>query len=149
MAGSVNSWREARRQNQKNIRRMQGNARVSDRAWHGMGFIIEAVVLLTFVAVCLAVFFRLFAYAESSSRSNTELSQAVVLASNTAEQFCINPDEFETYTTSDGNLQLACTVDTQERTSGVMYHANISVTSAETGEVVYTLTTSKYVSEVA
>lgn len=145
---TLDSWRESRRRNRQSLIRMQRNARISDRPWHGMGFLIESIVLLAFVAVAIAVFFRLFAYAQVTSVSNIELSQAVVYASNTAELFATDPESYVGYEKTEEDYRITCKVEPKETANGTLYEAQISVANAETGELIYSLATSKYESGV-
>lgn len=154
MAGHVDfitdTTAESRLAANRSLRRMQHAAQVSDHPWHGMAFLIEAVVLLGFIAVAIAVFFRLFAYSESISSENTVLSNAVVYASNAAEQFCIDPESMAGYEKIEGdNYRVHCNVSQRATGAGTLYDATITVSDASTGEELYTLTTSDYVSGVS
>lgn len=146
---NVNSWRESRRKNTSSIQRMQRNARVAGTTWHGIGFLIEAMVLLAFVALAIAVFFRLFAFAKERSSANTELSQAVVYASNAAEQFAAAPETMSGYAKARDNYYITCSVTSEDTAVGTMYNAIINVSSQDTGELLYSLATSKYEGNVA
>lgn len=146
---SLDSWREAQHKNSKSLQRMQRNARISESSWHGMGFLIESMVLLAFVALAIAVFFRLFAYAKTTSTSNIALSQAVVYASNTAELFSSDPQSMEGYAKAEEGYYVTCNVTSENTESGTMYHANITVSNQETGEDIYSIATSKFDSEVS
>lgn len=141
---TLESWREARHKNSQSLQRMQRNARVSERSWHGMAFLIEAMVLLAFVALAIAVFFRLFAYAKTTSTSNTELSQAVVYASNTAELFTADPEKMTGYAKLEEDYYITCDVTSKDTASGTLYTANIVVSRQEGSEDIYSLATQVY-----
>lgn len=142
-----NNSAETRAANRKDLRRMQHNTHVSTHTWHGMAFIIEAVILLAFVAMAVAVFFRLFAYSENTSIESSELSSAVVAASNTAELFAQDPASMAGYSTTEGDYSVSCSVTPSDTEAGVLYEAKIEVYHGSDSEPLYTLTTSRYVSE--
>lgn len=145
---TLESWREARRDNRKSLNRMQRNGHVVSKSWHGMAFIIEAVILLFFIAISVAVFFRLLSYSEITSASAADLSSAIASASNTAELFAADPVSMSGYAKAEGDYYITCDTETSAKAAGTMYEATIKVTNTATDEVVYTLTTSRYVSEV-
>lgn len=134
--------------NEKGMRRLQHAKQVSTRPQHGMAFIVEAVVLLAFIAMAITVFFRLFAYAETTSVTASQLSEAVALAGNTAEEFALSPASMDGYSANEDGLAVACSVAPSKSAAGTLYRATITVSAADTGEELYTLATSKYVSGV-
>lgn len=143
-----NAMHESRMLNAKSLNRMRRGAYITDSSWHGMAFLIEAVVLLAFIAVCITVFFRLFAYSKDISVTNRELSSAVMYASNTAEEFALSPATMDGYSNTEGDFVVTCSVEPEDTSTGTLYKASIVVSSASTGDELYTLTTSSYVSEV-
>ena len=60
-------------------------------SWHGAALLTEALILLAFLVGCLAVFFNLLASASVMGKESTQLTEAVALASNVAEEFAADP----------------------------------------------------------
>lgn len=114
--------------------------------WHGAAFVVEALLLLVFLAFALAVFMQLFGAAHSRGVEERQLTQAVLLASNDAEAFAANPKagtettEFDAYT-------VEREVSTERSQSGLLYRATITV--MHDGQGVYELETARYVSDAA
>jgi hypothetical protein len=61
------------------------------RVWPGAAFLIEALLLLMFILVSLAVIMGINARADNLSEDNLHLAQAIDMAGNCAEQFSANP----------------------------------------------------------
>lgn len=124
-----------------------GQAGESGRAtWPGTAFLVEALILLAFLVGALAVFMQLFGASAVRGAENGELAQAIVLASNSAEEFAADPQGAAAETTEDG-FTVRCDVQPEKTAAGTLYHASITVES--NGDEVYQLETSRYVSEVA
>ncbi len=133
--------------------------RGADTAWHGTAFVVESLVLLAFLAFALAVFMQLFGAAHVRGAEERQLTQAVLLASNAAEEFAAAPQAGSTTATFDGDggepasaeaedAYLVSSDVTPERTEGgTLYRADITVTCD--GEAVYRLETARYVSDGA
>ena len=117
--------------------------------WSGAAFIVEALLLLVFLATAAAIFVQLFAHSAEKSAESIELSKAVAVASNTAERFAADPASVSETEIVDG-LIVKCTTSVEERTGGNLHHATISVYRADTttagyaGEAIYTLDTARY-----
>ena len=75
--------------------------RGTDTTWHGTAFVVEALVLLAFLAFALAVFMQLFGAAHVRGAEERQLTQAVLLASNAAEEFAATPQAGSTSTAFD------------------------------------------------
>ena len=131
--------------------------RGTDTTWHGTAFVVEALVLLAFLAFALAVFMQLFGVSHARGAEERQLTQAVLLASNAAEEFAATPQAGSTSAAFDaeGNaldaaadgegVYVVSSEVTPERTEGgTMYRANIVVTCD--GETVYQLESARYVS---
>ena len=95
-------------------------------AWPGIAFIVEALLLLVFLAVCLAGFMRLFGESHRMAAESQQLEQALLLAQNRAEQFAADPAGAEGETTQ-GDLAVTCVVTPQETEGGTLYQAEITV----------------------
>ncbi|WP_139650743.1 hypothetical protein [Raoultibacter phocaeensis] len=115
-------------------------------SWHGTAFIVEAMLLLAFLVGAIAVFMHLFADASAKGAENEDLSNAIVLAANSAERFASDPEGMAPETETDG-FRVTCLVTPEETDGGTLYHADIAVLRGE--EEVYRLTTARYVSGVA
>lgn len=113
--------------------------------WAGAAFVVEALVLLAFLAGSIAILLSIFAYAEEQGQENHRITQAIVLASNTAEEFNATP-EFPPQINQTDELIAICTVETKTNGIGTYYEATIVVTDKESGDEVYTLTSTRYVS---
>ena len=135
-------------------RRRRGAA---DRAvWPGAAFVVEALILLVFLAACLAVFMQLFGDANETGRQNVRLERAVEAASNRAERFAADPlagmadssgaGLLETEVdTPEGTLVVTCDVTPEPLEAGVLYRAEIGVWDGD--ELVYDLATARYVAD--
>lgn len=114
-------------------------ARTSRR---GMAFFIEALVVLFFLMLSLAVFVRLFSGAQIEGMQANKLSEAVLVATNRAEEFSANPTAVKDLA-YEGDLMVSCDVEETKMASGILYEATITV-SDESGEL-YVLETARYV----
>lgn len=115
----------------------------------GIAFLIEALVVLAFLMISLAVFVKLFSAAQLEARSSTRMSQAVQLATNQAEEFSADPTHVDTEKELDG-LKLTCEVKPTKHAAGTLYEATITVHDEQYGQQnIYTLATSRYVSNGA
>lgn len=133
--------------------------RGADAAWHGTAFVVEALVLLAFLAFALAVFMQLFGAAHVRAAEERQLTQAVLLASNAAEEFAAAPQAGSTTARFDasgsgsapmdaeGGYQVTSDVTSERTEGGTLYRADIAVACDE--EVVYQLETARYVSDGA
>lgn len=118
-------------------------------------FMIEAMVLLVVLIACMAVFVQLFTRSLSTANSSSELTQAIVIAQNAAEEFSADPGAVKdgadvgkgvTANGSDG-FNVTCKVTDTATDTGTLYTAHITV-SNDDGEI-YSLTSTRYVSEVS
>lgn len=114
-------------------------ARVRPPLWHGTAFLIEALVLVAFLMAALAVVLSLFASARAEEARAARLSEAVTLAQNAAEAFAAT-DEPVSRVCREAGAQtgdlyvVAVDVAAEERATGTLYTATISVTTADTSE---------------
>lgn len=114
--------------------------------WHGIAFIMEALVLLLFIALCLAIFMRLFGDAEVIGEESSRLETAVVLAEDAAESFAADPESIgEGLTLHQKAYVVECSSTSRQGRAGKLYTCDIVVSYK--GEELYTLQTSRYVSE--
>lgn len=140
------------------------------RSRHGVAFFIEALVLLVFLIWSLAVLAGLMESVQTRGTTANELSAAVILASNDAEEFSASPTVLErtaryrysegtlTELESDGALldepdkedgngrtyDLVRTVEQSGQPAGTLFKAHIEV--SHHGRTVYSLETSRYIS---
>ena len=113
--------------------------------WHGTALIVEALILLAFIAACVTVFVQMYSYAYTTNSHDAQVVRAANLATNQAERFAANPSAIETSIEQDGYL--VQTVVTPEKTAnGTLYHATITVSAADADEPLYNLETARYVS---
>ena len=115
--------------------------------WASGAFIVESLLLLVFLIGSLAIFTQMFAVAAEQAAEGGTLSAAVAAAGNTAERFAADPTDIATEA-HEGDLRIVSDVTSEARAGGMLYHATISVFDANGSEPVYTVTTSRYVSEV-
>lgn len=116
--------------------------RRSSEVRHSMAFFVEALVVLAFLMLALAVFAKLFSTAQVTGIAATRLSEAVTLATNRAEEFSADPTGVPTQTEVDG-LVTDCVVTPQERAGGTLYDATITVRDGK--REIYTIQTTRYV----
>lgn len=110
----------------------------------GTAFLLEALIVLAFLMGSFAVFVRLFASAQLEAVDARRLSEAVLAATNRAEEFSADPhDDSETLV---GEMRVTCDVTGEQRGSGVLWHATIRVTDERDDEEIYSLETARYVS---
>lgn len=127
------------------------------RSWHGMAFIMEALVLMVFLVISTAILLQVFESSRAHNNEASSLSYAAVLASNDAELFHVSPisDNEAYFDLKDGVLTpteepsdktyiLTRTVRPQQEANGVLYYADIKV--EQSGEVLYELNSARYVS---
>ena len=124
--------------------------------WSGTAFLVEALLLLVFLAASLAVFAQLFSAAAGKTAESDQLSRAVAAADNVAEQFAANPQAVSAVNEID-DLVVVCDVVDEPRDGGVLYKATITVYerstaeatgSVSTGDSVFSVSTARYESEV-
>ncbi|WP_101721171.1 type IV pilus modification PilV family protein [Eggerthella timonensis] len=134
--------------------------RGSDTTWHGTAFVVEALVLLVFLAFALATFMQLFGAAHARGVEERVLTQAVSLASNNAERFAAAPESGSMTETFDAEgarangseggedaYLVSRDVASERSAAGTLYRATINV--EHDGDVVYTIDTARYVSDDA
>lgn len=123
-------------------------------------FVVEALILLAFLAVAVAIILQLFAAAGVQSREAHKLSLSEHLATNTAEVFAANPRTAPTmvYYNAEGEpletevgavYSVETTITPQSMEAGTLYTADIVVTNYELrydGNVTYELQTKRYLS---
>lgn len=114
--------------------------------WAGAAFVVEALLLLAFLAGSIAVMMSIFAYAEERGLENHRITEAIILAENTAEEFNASPQTPPQINQTD-ELVAICTVTTAQTDVGTLYDATIVITDRETDEEVYTMKSVRYVSE--
>lgn len=140
------------------------------RSWHGAAFVVESLVLLAFLVASLAVVISLMGDAHARGQAADELSNAIIAASNSAEEFAADPagagdGNTAWYAVVDGalvevgagdagddaggNAAYAVTraVEREAQSAGTLYRAHIAV--EREGATVYELDTSRYVSDAA
>ena len=143
------------------------SGRIQSSRWPGAAFLVEAMLMVVFVAASLVVFTSLFASSAQQGADSECLADAVALASDVAERFAADPASFakeqeqpddRAFESADYNLRSACKVDVESRPQGTWYRAEIQVFRQDgevgtsilgksgSGELIYTLNTAAYVS---
>lgn len=131
--------------NKQPLGQTDGRSRRQTR--RGTAFLIEALVVLAFLMMSLAVFVQLFSSAQLEGLHANRVSQAVIAATNCAERFSADPTGVARNTTADG-LEVTCDVASTQHAGGILYEATIVVRdSTDADEELYTLQTSRYVSD--
>lgn len=115
-------------------------------SWHGAALLMEALILLAFLVGCIAVFFQLLTTAGVMGKESTQLTEAVALASNVAEEFAADPTSVSQTQDLEG-YRVTCDATPGVTEGGTLYDAHITVYDGDT--VIYELDTARYVSEVS
>ena len=99
-----------------------GRHRAERRVWPGAAFIVEALLLLVFLAGSLAVLMDLNADADAAGAQSTDLMGALVLASNVAEEFAADPVALQEAYAADpaADRWFSCPLDAVESGSGIL-----------------------------
>lgn len=150
------------------LSRIRSTASEGRRPWHGAAFVVESLVLLAFLVASLAVVISLMGDAHARGQAADELSNAIIAASNSAEEFAADPagagdGDTAWYAVVDGALvevganagdvggnaayAVTCAVEREAQPAGTLYRAHIAV--EREGATVYELDTSRYVSDAA
>lgn len=126
--------------------------------WHGAAFLVEALVLLAFLAASLAVLFSLFASARTEADRAARLSEAVAIAQNAAEGIAaadtfsadaVPATQVVTGAQTGSTYELAIELEPRATGAGTLWHATITVCDATASasadaEPLYTLETARY-----
>lgn len=126
--------------------------------WHGAAFLVEALVLLAFLAASLAVLFSLFASARTEADRAARLSEAVAIAQNAAEGIAaadsfsadaVPATQVVTGAQTGTTYELAIELEPRATGAGTLWHATITVCDATASadadaEPLYTLETARY-----
>lgn len=113
-----------------------GRVRADRAVWPGAAFVVEALLLLVFLTASLAVLMQLNADADLTRKESATLMDALVLASNSAEQFAGNPSiatqvqdgqEADPNLVSSEDLLLVREVEAEPSRDGTLYRAVITV----------------------
>lgn len=130
----------------KNVQTRNVSRSLRDQNRRGFAFLIEALIVLAFLMACLAVFVRLFSAAQLEGLAATRLSEAVVVATNRAEEFSANPTN-TSGTKTENDLRVDCKVKKEPSDAGTLFKATITVHDERNGDVeLFSLETSRYVS---
>ena len=113
--------------------------------WHGTALIVEALILLAFVAGCVTVFVKMYTYAYTTNTHDATVVSAANLATNQAERFAADPRGIEP-SAIEGDYLVETVVTPEATANGTLYHATITVSAANTNEPLYNLSTARYVS---
>lgn len=111
----------------------------------GRAFIVEVLLLFAFLIAALAVITQVFVASVSEAAQARDLERAISAASNSAERFSADPLAGDSSFSQDG-LTVVCDVQPESTSTGVLYHATITVYN-DNGPF-YSIETARYVSEV-
>lgn len=117
-------------------------------------FVVETLVLLVVLAASIGVFTQLFSRATAAADQSTRLCQAVNVAEDAAEEFSADPARVAAgEKVGDGvaikgrhGYKVSCKISQDKRSAGTLWRARITVSDSQ-GKL-YSLDTSRYVSEV-
>lgn len=107
-------------------------------------FMIEAMLLLLCVMVLVAVVMTILGFSYVKGQEASDLNRAITIAANAAERFEADPVSMPRTQEVDG-FQVECAQEEEPQGAGALHHAHISVRLQN--EELYTLSTSRYVSE--
>lgn len=117
-------------------------------------FVVEMLILLVALVSSMGVLTQLFSRSIAASQQSERLCQAVNVAENAAEEFAADPagvaagkkvGRGDALKGRDG-YRVSCETAQVERSAGTLWRAHITVSDSQ-GKV-YSLDTSRYVSEV-
>lgn len=100
------------------------------RKWTLTAFLVEALVLLVFVAGTLGVLLSIFAQSYKVGIESQTEARALMMAANTAETFAATPAEGVFFREEDDYVTL-CVVTEEPTPAGTMYRAQIAVYSLQ------------------
>ena len=110
----------------------------------GAAFLIEALVVLALLMVSLAIFVQLFAKSQIKGLGANQLSQAVLMANDYAEEFSADPAGVSGHKEADG-LTATCNVQKTAHEECTLYEATIEVSDG--AKTVHSLKTARYVAD--
>lgn len=114
------------------------------RGRRNVSFLLEAMIVLAFFIACMSIFVRLLSTSQLRARSASITSEAVMAATNRAEEFCANPKGAEG-TVQEGDLIIECEVNATPHKAGTLYNATITVRHKNQQQESYVLNTARYV----
>jgi hypothetical protein len=118
------------------------HAHEQENSWSGTAFLVEALLLLALLLATLAVFVGLLSRAITTNTKQELLDRAVMIASNSAEEFSASPATYACPPQIDG-LDVACDITPTHMEAGTLYEATFSLSS--NGEELYELSCARYV----
>ena len=119
-----------------------GRHRAERRVWPGAAFIVEALLLLVFLAGSLAVLMDLNADADAAGKQSADLMGALVLAANVAEEFAADPVALQEAYAADpaADRWLSCPLDAVESGSDILRAECAFATEPTEGGLLHRLT---------
>ncbi len=119
-----------------------GRHRAERRVWPGAAFIVEALLLLVFLAGSLAVLMDLNADADAAGKQSADLMGALVLAANVAEEFAADPMALQEAYAADpaADRWLSCPLDAVESGSDILRAECAFATEPTEGGLLHRLT---------
>ncbi len=114
----------------------------------GIAFVVEALILLFFLVLFIALFVQLLGGATLRGQKAAELNDAVQIAEDTAEMFAANPLSLQR-DDHKGAYLIHTEIDSEEGTHGTLYHVDITVTKDGYAEPIYELESARFVEQAA
>lgn len=106
-------------------------------------FVVEALLLLICLMIVITVSISIFAFAAAKGAGSAREENAIIMATNIAEQFAADPNSLqERYV--DGDYVATCALSISMDAAGSLYDTTIDIDWK--GDRIYSLSTSKYVS---
>lgn len=115
--------------------------------WSGSAVLVESMLLLVFLIASLAIFTQMFSASLVRAEESGELTTAVAAATEVAERFAADPVQAGGAQEVDG-MRVVCDVQEEAHRAGTLYRADIAVYATDGNEPVYSITTSRFESEV-
>lgn len=119
--------------------------------WHGRAFLAEALAMLAFLLMSMAVLVGVFANARVESEQAQRQTDAIHLAQNAAEQFAADPAGADGLAFEQDGLAVSVQVEQEPQEAGTLYRAVVSVIdnagvgANDQGDETYRLETARYV----
>lgn len=117
-------------------------------------FVVETLVLLVVLAASIGIFTQMFSRATATSDQSARLCQAVNVAEDAAEEFSADPVAVSQGKTvghgvtvkGRNGYKVHCKTSQDKQGAGTLWRAHITVSDSQ-GKI-YSLDTSRYISEV-
>ena len=138
----------------EDMRRTSRARRAQQRKRRNRRIALTLCVMFVVLAASIGIFTQLFSRATAAADQSTQLCQAVNVAEDAAEEFSADPARVAAgEKVGDGvavnvrhGYKVSCKISQDKRSAGTLWRAHITVSDSQ-GKL-YSLDTSRYVSEV-